>query len=76
MAPLDRDNEISVEIQALLSHERLILRETQRAVTPFGGAAVSATYLRKIDLAGKIREHIPERWRSPNQINPRRRAPR
>lgn len=27
-------------------------------------------YLRKIDLAGKIREYMPVRWRSPNQIDP------
>lgn len=27
-------------------------------------------YLRKIDLAGKVREHMPVRWRSPNQIGP------
>jgi hypothetical protein len=70
MEPLERDNEVPVEIQALLSDERLILRETKRAVTPYGGAAVFIAYLRKIDLAGKIRKHMPVRWRSPNQIDP------
>ncbi len=39
-------------------------------MTPFGGVAVFIAYLRKIDLAGKIREHMPVRWRSPNQIDP------
>ena len=70
MEPIERDKEVPAEIQALLSDERLVLRETKRAVTPFGGAAVFIAYLRKIDLAGKIREHMPVRWRSPNQIDP------
>lgn len=70
MESIERDKEVLVEIQALLSDERMVLRETKRAVTPFGGVAVFIAYLRKIDLAGKIREHMPVRWRSPNQIDP------
>ena len=34
------DEPVPREIDALLSDERLILREMQRAVTPFGGIAV------------------------------------
>jgi hypothetical protein len=34
------DKPVPREISALLSDERLILRETKRAVTPFGGIAV------------------------------------
>jgi hypothetical protein len=70
MKPNERDKSVPNEIQALLSDERLILRETQRSVTPFGGVAVFIAYLRKIDLAGKVGEHMPVRWRSPNQIDP------
>lgn len=70
MEPTERDKSVPNEILALLSDERLILRETQRAVTPFGGVAVFVAYLRKIDLAGKIRQHMPVHWRSPNQIDP------
>lgn len=70
MEPNERDKSVPNEIQALLSDERLILRETQRSVTPFGGVAVFIAYLRKIDLAGKVDEHMPVRWRSPNQIDP------
>ena len=70
MEPNERDQSVPSEILALLSDERLILRETQRAVTPFGGAAVFIAYLRKVDLAGKVREHMPVCWRSPNQIDP------
>jgi hypothetical protein len=64
------DETVPREITALLSSERLILRETERAVTPFGGVAVFVTFLQKIDLVGQLRRHMPIRWRSPNQIDP------
>jgi hypothetical protein len=35
------DKPVPREINALLSDGRLILRETQRAVTPFGGSRFS-----------------------------------
>src|SRR5260370_41288539 len=59
------------EITALLSNERLILRETQRAVTPLGGIAVFISFLEKIGFVGAVRQHMPIRWRSPNHIDPR-----
>lgn len=58
------------EMAALLSSERLILRETKRAVTPFGGVAVFVSFLQKIDLVGELRRHMPVQWKSPNQIDP------
>jgi hypothetical protein len=58
------DKSVRTEVQALHSTGRLIWRETRRAITPFGGVAVFIAYLRKIDLAGKIREHMPVRWRT------------
>jgi hypothetical protein len=64
------DEIVRREIAALLSDARLVLRETKRAVTPFGGVAVFISYLRKIDLIGQIRRHMPIRWKSPNQIDP------
>jgi len=64
------DNPVPQEITALLSNERLILRETQRAVTPFGGLAVFISFLAKIGLVGKLRQHMPVRWKSPNHIDP------
>ncbi len=66
----ERDKAVPNEIKALLSGERLILRETQRAVTPLGSCAVFIAYLCRIDLAGKVREHMPVEWRSPNHIDP------
>ena len=58
------------EIAALLSSGRLILRETKRAVTPFGGVAVFVSFLQKIDLVGQLHQHMPIQWKSPNQIDP------
>src|SRR5205823_13027599 len=64
------DKPIPREITALLSDERLILRETQRAVTPFGGIAVFITILDKIGFVEAVRQHMPIVWRSPNHIDP------
>ncbi len=64
------NNSVPREVHALLSNERLIVRETQRAVTPFGGVAVFLEFLQRIDLVGQIRQHMPIRWRSHNQIDP------
>jgi hypothetical protein len=52
-----------------LSDERLILRETQRAVTPFGGIAVFLSFLGKVGFVEALREHMPIRWKSPNHID-------
>jgi hypothetical protein len=68
--PNTTDNSVPREINALLSGERLILRETKRAVTPFGGVAVFVSYLCKIGLIGKLRQCMPVCWRSPHQIDP------
>jgi len=65
-----RDKAVRREINALLSDERLILRETKRAVTPFGGIAVFLLYLEKIGMVKAIRQHMPICWKSPNHIDP------
>jgi len=64
------DKPVLREITALLSDERLVLRETQRAVTPFGGIAVFISFLGKIGFAEAVRKHMPIRWKSPNHIDP------
>src|SRR6266566_3368473 len=46
------DKPVPREITALLSDERLILRETQRAVTPFGGIAVFVSFSEQDRLRG------------------------
>ena len=64
------DKTVPREIAALLSGERVILRETKRAVTPFGGVAVFIAYLRKVGLVEEVRRHMPVCWKSPNHIDP------
>ena len=64
------DKPVPREITALLSDERLILRETQRAVTPFGGIAVFISYLSKIGFVEAVRQHMPICWKAPNHIDP------
>jgi DNA-directed RNA polymerase subunit N (RpoN/RPB10) len=64
------DKPVPREITALLSDERLILRETQRAVTPFGGIAVFLAFLNNIGLVKALRQHMPICWKSPNHIDP------
>ena len=64
------DKIVPREVAALLSGERIILRETKRAVTPFGGVAVFVAFLRKVDLVGQVRRHMPIQWKSPNHIDP------
>src|SRR6266700_5036601 len=64
------DKPVPREITALLSDERLILRETQRAVTPSGGIAVFVSFLSKIGFVEAVRQHMPIRWKSPNHIHP------
>jgi hypothetical protein len=64
------DKPVPREITALFSDERLILRETQRAVTPFGGVAVFISFLAKIGFVEALRQHMPIHWKSPNHIDP------
>jgi hypothetical protein len=64
-----RDYSVPREVQAFFSEERL-LRETGRAVTPFGGVTVFVAYLRKVGFVEKLRECMPICWRSLNQIEP------
>ena len=70
MEPKTADNPVPFEIRALFSHQRVVLRETSHAVTPLGGVAVFVAFLEKLNFAGKVREHMPFRFTSPNQIEP------
>ena len=64
------DSPVPREINALLSNERVILRETSRAVTPLGGVVVFVVFLQKLGFVKKVREHMPIHLLSPNQIDP------
>lgn len=70
MEGFSSDKTVPREIGALLTGERLKLRETERAVSPFGGLTVFVEYLNRIDLVGTLRQHMPVRYLSRNQIDP------
>src|ERR1700746_3464992 len=70
MEPNATDKPVPREMDALLSDERLILRETKRAVTPFGGIAVFISFLEKIGLVKAIRQHMPIVLAFPHHIDP------
>ena len=57
-------------ITALWGGKKVELRETQRAVTPFGGLVVFCEFLRRIGYGEAVRQHLPFPLRSPNAIDP------
>lgn len=58
------------EITALWGGKKVVLRETPRAVTPFGGLSVFIEFLQKIGFAGQVSRSMPVQLRSPNAIDP------
>jgi len=58
------------EITSIFTQNKVILQDTKRAVTPYGGLAVFIEYLRKIEYAGTIRKFIPIQFTSNNAIDP------
>ena len=58
------------KITALWGEKKVILRQTPRAVTPFGGLSVLVEFLGKIGYRQQVREHMPVHLRSPNAIAP------
>ena len=47
-----------------------VLRETERAVTPFGGLVVLVELVRKMGLVEAVRDRLPFRYRSNNASQP------
>jgi hypothetical protein len=58
------------EITSIFAQNKVILRETKRAVTPYGGLALFVEYLRKVGYSEAIRKFIPVQLNSPNAIDP------
>jgi hypothetical protein len=58
------------EITSIFAQNKVVLRETKRAVTPYGGLAVFVEYLRKIGYSDAIHKFIPVQLTSPNAIDP------
>jgi hypothetical protein len=58
------------QITSLWGERKVELRETQRAVTPWGGLVVFVEYLRKIGYVEAVGQHLPFALTSPNAIDP------
>ena len=58
------------EIGALWSEKKVVRRETQRAVTPWGGLRVFVEFLRRRGYREQVRRHLPIRLESPNALEP------
>lgn len=58
------------EITSIFAKNKVILKDTKRAITPYGGLAVFVEYLRKIKYSEIIRTRIPIHLTSPNAIDP------
>ena len=56
------------KVTSLWGRSQVVLRQTPRAVTPFGGLSVFIEFLGKIGFAQQVSEHLPVRWKSPNAI--------
>jgi hypothetical protein len=58
------------KITPLWGEKKVILRQTPRAVTPFGGLSVFIAFLQKIGYRQQVSEHLPVHLKSPNAIDP------
>ena len=58
------------KITALWGGKKVELRETPRAVTPFGGLVVFFEFLRQVGYCEAVSQHLPFRLTSPNAIDP------
>ena len=58
------------EITTLWGKKKVVLHQTPRAVTPFGGLSVFIKFLQKIGYRQQVSEHMPVRLESPNAIDP------
>ncbi len=58
------------EITRLWGGKKVVLRETPRAVTPFGGLSVFIEFLGRIGYGEQVSAHLPVHLRSPNAIDP------
>jgi hypothetical protein len=61
---------MEAESTRIFGGQKVSLRETDRALTPFGGVVVFLEFLHKIGLVEKVSECLPVRHRSPNSIPP------
>src|SRR5450631_1799294 len=61
---------MEAESRRIFGGRKVFLRETDRALTPFGGLIVFLEFLNKIGFVRKVMECMPFQHRSPNSIPP------
>jgi hypothetical protein len=66
----EEDKTVHWKTTALWGGSKVELRETQRAVTPFGGLVVFLEFLRCVGYDQAVRQHLPFSLTSPNAIDP------
>jgi hypothetical protein len=58
------------EITSLFGHGKVVLDETPKAISPFGGLASFISFLGQIDFAGQVQGHLPFREPASNNAIP------
>lgn len=58
------------KISVLFGKKEVVLRDTEKAVTPFGGLSVLIEFLNKIGFASTVSRYLPFALTSPNRIDP------
>lgn len=58
------------KLTPLFGEKKVVLRETKRAVTPWGGVAVFVQFLKKIGFTEAVEQALPIQLNSPNAIPP------
>jgi hypothetical protein len=58
------------KITSVWGEKKVVLRQTPRAVTPFGGLSVFIEFLGKIGFSERLRRDLPVHLKSPNAIDP------
>jgi hypothetical protein len=66
----EEDKTVHWKITALWGGKKVELRQTQRAVTPFGGLVVFFEFLRQVGYREAVSRYLPFRLTSPNAIDP------
>jgi hypothetical protein len=61
---------MEAESTRIFGRQKVLLQETDRALTPFGGIVVFLEFLNRIGLVEKVMECMPVIHRSPNSIPP------
>src|SRR5712692_5835606 len=67
---LRRNKTVPREITSIFGKKKVVLRETLRPVTPFGGLSVFVKFLEKIGYAEAVAKSVPIQLHSPNAIDP------